>query len=72
MEHVVLGSGGDPQLNTERTAPATAIVHEGGIHVVDCGNGVARQLTRAGVDLRDLATLGSTHHHSEHAALQAA
>lgn len=68
MELVILGSGGGPQPNVSRSAPAIAVVHEGQVNVVDCGNGVARQLARADLALRDLATVWLTHHHIDHTA----
>ncbi|WP_307846675.1 MBL fold metallo-hydrolase [Rhodococcus sp. CX] len=38
------------------------------IHVIDCGNGVARQLVSAGLRLRDLKSVLVTHHHVDHNA----
>ncbi len=37
-------------------------------YVVDCGNGVARQLVFAGVPLATLRHIFITHHHSDHNA----
>ncbi|MBU3067220.1 MBL fold metallo-hydrolase [Nocardia sp. NEAU-G5] len=68
MDLVILGSSGGPQPNTRRAAPATAIVTGGRIHVIDCGNGVARQLVAAGLRLRDLVSVLVTHHHVDHNA----
>ncbi|MEU5846390.1 MBL fold metallo-hydrolase [Saccharopolyspora shandongensis] len=68
MELVILGSSGGPQPNRERSAPATAIVRGDDIHVIDCGNGVARQLVAAGLRLRNLRSVLVTHHHVDHNA----
>ncbi|WP_228001998.1 MBL fold metallo-hydrolase [Nocardia australiensis] len=68
MELVILGSSGGPQPNARRSAPATAVVVDGKVHVIDCGNGVARQLVSAGLRLRDLASVLITHHHVDHNA----
>ncbi|WP_182358652.1 MBL fold metallo-hydrolase [Tomitella gaofuii] len=68
MELVILGSGGGPQPNPSRSAPAMAIEHDGAVYVVDCGNGVARQLVSAGYRLRDLGGVLLTHHHIDHNA----
>lgn len=68
MELVILGSSGGPQPNSSRSAPATAVVVDGKVHVIDCGNGVARQLVSAGLRLRDLASVLVTHHHIDHNA----
>jgi ribonuclease BN (tRNA processing enzyme) len=40
----------------------------GQIYVVDCGDGVARQMILAGLRLRDLRHVLITHHHSDHNA----
>lgn len=68
MELVILGSGGGPQPNRSRSAPATAIAHGDDLYVIDCGNGVARQLVSAGYRLRDLSGVFLTHHHIDHNA----
>lgn len=68
MELVILGSGGGPQPNPRRGAPAVAIVHGDGWYAVDAGNGVARQAVSAGLALRDLKGVFITHHHIDHNA----
>lgn len=68
MELVILGSGGGPQPNPKRSAPAVAIAHGDGLYVVDCGNGVARQIVSSGYRLRDLRGVFVTHHHIDHNA----
>ena len=50
------------------SAPAQVIVANGTPYVVDCGNGVARQLVFAGVPLVGLRHVFLTHHHSDHNA----
>src|SRR6266704_2379887 len=52
---VLLGTGGGPR-----------IVANGVPYVVDCGEGVAHQLVRAGVALNTLRYVFITHHHSDH------
>jgi ribonuclease BN (tRNA processing enzyme) len=49
-----------------RAAPSNAIVVGGSLYVVDCGNGVARQIVQAGLSLRALNGIFITHHHSDH------
>lgn len=44
------------------------IVTGNAAYVIDCGDGVARQLTRAGVPLAMLRHVFITHHHSDHDA----
>ena len=63
-----LGTGGGPRPRTANSAPAQVIVTNGAAYVVDCGNGVARQLAFAGVPLSSLRHIFVTHHHSDHNA----
>jgi len=42
------------------------IVTGGSLYVVDCGNGVARQIVEAGFQLRALKAVFITHQHSDH------
>jgi ribonuclease BN (tRNA processing enzyme) len=65
---ILLGTAGGPRPRATRAAPAQAIVVNGSAYVVDCGNGVARQLVMAGVPLRSIRNLFITHHHSDHNA----
>ena len=64
---VLLGTGGGPRVTAKgRAKPATLIVANGVPYVIDCGDGVALQLVRAGVALDRLRYLFITHHHSDH------
>jgi ribonuclease BN (tRNA processing enzyme) len=64
---VLLGTGGGPRVTAKgRAKPATLIVVKGVPYVVDCGDGVALQLVRAGVALDTLRHIFITHHHSDH------
>jgi ribonuclease BN (tRNA processing enzyme) len=65
---IVLASGGGPRPRKDRGATAHAVVVDGVLYVVDCGNGVARQLAQAGVPLPSLRPVFVTHHHSDHNA----
>lgn len=65
---VLLGTGGGPTPKVDRAAPAQAIVVGDAIYLVDCGDGVARQLALAKLPFRQLRTLFITHHHSDHNA----
>ena len=64
---VLLGTGGGPRVTAKgRAKPATLIVVNGAPYVIDCGEGVALQLVRAGVALDTLRHVFITHHHSDH------
>ena len=65
---VLLGTGGGPSPKPNRSAPAQAIVVDGNTYVVDCGDGVARQMVLAGLKLSSLRAIFITHHHSDHDA----
>src|SRR5256712_13004267 len=65
---ILLGPGGGPRPRKVSSAPAQVIVSNDVAYVIDCGNGVARQLVFAGVPLTKLRHVFITHHHSDHNA----
>jgi ribonuclease BN (tRNA processing enzyme) len=65
---ILLGTAGGPRPWTSRSAPAQVILADDTAYVVDCGDGVARQLVRAGVPLASVRHVFITHHHSDHNA----
>ena len=65
---ILLATGGGPRPRKERGATAHAVVAGGSLHIVDCGNGVARQIVSAGLSLPSLRHVFITHHHSDHNA----
>ncbi|TMH44401.1 MAG: MBL fold metallo-hydrolase [Betaproteobacteria bacterium] len=65
---ILLGTGGGPRPRKASSAPAQVIIANDTPYVVDCGNGVARQLIFAGVALPKLRHVFITHHHSDHNA----
>src|SRR4028119_2075884 len=68
MRLILLGTGGGPRPRTANSASAQVIFAKETAYVVDCGNGVARQLAFAGVPLPKLRHVFITHHHSDHNA----
>ena len=64
---ILLGTAGGPTPKRTRSGPAQIIVVGGRGYVVDCGDGVARQMMVAGV-FRTLRHVFLTHHHSDHNA----
>lgn len=65
---ILLGTGGGPRPKTNNMASAHAIIVDDALYVVDCGDGVARQLVIAGASLPKLRHVFITHHHSDHNA----
>ncbi|MBW8808086.1 MAG: MBL fold metallo-hydrolase [Lysobacter sp.] len=65
---ILLGTAGGPTPKALRAAPANAVVVGDAIYVVDCGNGVARQMALAGLSLGAVRDVFITHHHSDHNA----
>jgi len=65
---VLLGTAGGPTPKATRSAPAQAIVIGDRTYIVDCGNGVARQLVLAKIPLTSIRHVFLTHLHSDHAA----
>lgn len=65
---VLLGTAGGPTPKATRAAPAQAIVAGDRVYLVDCGDGVARQLALAKLPVRQLRAVFITHQHSDHNA----
>ena len=65
---ILLGTAGGPRPKRRASAPAQVIVHRGAAYLVDCGNGVGRQMTLAGVPPETLRHVFLTHQHSDHNA----
>src|ERR1051325_2698977 len=65
---ILLGTGGGPRPRKTRSAPAQMLLINGVAYVVDCGDGVARQLVLANVPLPSVRHVFLTHQHSDHTA----
>lgn len=65
---ILLGTGGGPRPRRSVAASSQVIVVNGVAYVVDCGDGVARQLASTNVPLTALRHIFITHHHSDHDA----
>jgi ribonuclease BN (tRNA processing enzyme) len=65
---VLLGTGGGPTPKALRAAPAAALMIGGQLHMLDAGNGAARQAVLAGLPLKHLAHVWISHLHSDHVA----
>lgn len=65
---ILLGTGGGPRPRKATAASSQVIVAGDAAYVIDCGDGVARQLVSAGVPLTSLRHVFITHQHSDHNA----
>ena len=65
---ILLGTAGGPTPKRTGAASSHAIVVDNELYVVDCGNGVARQLALANLSITSLRHIFITHHHSDHNA----
>jgi ribonuclease BN (tRNA processing enzyme) len=65
---ILLGTGGGPRPRKTSSGSAQVIVSNNTAYVIDCGDGVARQLAFAGVPLATLRHIFITHQHSDHNA----
>jgi ribonuclease BN (tRNA processing enzyme) len=65
---ILLGTGGGPRPRKENVSASQVIVVNDQLYVIDCGDGVARQLVSAGLSLPKLRHVFITHHHSDHNA----
>ncbi len=65
---VLLGTGGGPTPKALRAAPSMALMIGGQLHIIDAGNGVARQAALAGLPLKALSNVWITHLHNDHVA----
>lgn len=65
---ILLGTGGGPRPRRANMSSAQVILINDVPYVVDCANGVGRQLVLAGVRLAALRHVFVTHHHSDHNA----
>jgi glyoxylase-like metal-dependent hydrolase (beta-lactamase superfamily II) len=65
---ILLGTGGGPRPRKASSGSSQVIVANGTPYVVDCGDGVARQLVFADIPLATLRHIFITHQHSDHTA----
>lgn len=68
---VTLGTAGGPRWwnspgGSQRSGISTAVVVQGRVYLVDCGQGTGRQLKNAGLGMDQVRGLFITHMHSDH------
>jgi len=64
----LLGTAGGPTPKPNRSAPGQAIIVNGATYLIDCGNGIGRQMVKANILFSSLRTIFITHQHSDHNA----
>lgn len=65
---VTLGTAAGPSLRPDRAQSSNLLTVNGTHYVIDAGDGVARRLAEAGIDVREIGIIFITHHHDDHTA----
>jgi ribonuclease BN (tRNA processing enzyme) len=65
---ITLGTAAGPSTQPNRAQSSNLLTVNGTHYVVDAGDGVARRLAEAGIDLREIGIIFITHHHDDHTA----
>src|SRR5438270_11127597 len=65
---ITLGTTAGLPPRAHRAQSSNLLVVNGTHYVVDAGDGVARRLAKAGIEVRDIGTIFITHHHDDHTA----
>ncbi|HEY1659468.1 MAG TPA: MBL fold metallo-hydrolase [Candidatus Sulfotelmatobacter sp.] len=64
---LLLGTHGGPVLSEQRSEPATLLIVDGRLYLIDCGIGTMRRMLDAGVKSDTIGTIFITHSHPDHA-----
>ena len=65
---ITLGTAAGPSLRPDRAQSSNLLTVNGAHYVIDAGDGVARRLAEAGIDVREIGVIFITHHHDDHTA----
>ena len=65
---ITLGTSGGPPPRAHRAQSSNLLTVNGTHYVVDAGDGVARRLAKAGINIREIGMVFITHHHDDHTA----
>jgi len=65
---ITLGTGGGPPPRAHQAQSSNLLTVNGTHYVIDAGDGVARRIAKAGINVRDIGTIFITHHHDDHTA----
>lgn len=65
---ITLGTAAGPSPKAGRAQSSNLLTVNGAHYVIDAGDGVARRIAKAGINVRDIGTIFITHHHDDHTA----
>jgi ribonuclease BN (tRNA processing enzyme) len=65
---ITLGTASGPPPRAGRAQSSNLLTVNGTHYVIDAGDGVARRIAKAGINVRDIGTVFITHHHDDHTA----
>ena len=65
---ITLGTAAGPSTRPDRAQSTNLLTVNGTHYVVDAGDGAARRLAEAGIDLGEIGIIFVTHHHDDHTA----
>ena len=65
---ITLGTAAGPSLQPDRAQSSNLLTVNGTHYVVDAGDGVARRLAKADIEIREIGIIFITHHHDDHTA----
>jgi ribonuclease BN (tRNA processing enzyme) len=65
---ITLGTTAGPSPRAHRAQSSNLLIVDGAFYVVDAGDGAARRIAKAGINVRDLGTIFLTHLHDDHMA----
>jgi len=65
---ITLGTSAGPPPRAHRAQSSNLLIVNGAPYVIDAGDGVARRLAKAGINVREIGTVFITHHHDDHTA----
>ena len=65
---ITLGTVAGPPPRPHRAQFSNLLIVSGTFYVIDAGDGVARRIAKAGLNVRDVGVVFITHHHDDHTA----
>ncbi len=65
-ELLMLGTAGGPPLRKDRSEPATLLIVDGRLYLIDCGIGTIQRLVEVGIPSETIGTIFFTHLHPDH------